>query len=262
TRCRTKESPKIKLLAHNDFPLCIFFNTCYHNRNMKTVYIVEDDESIGELIAYALQGAGFNPLLFNEATQLYKALQNLDADTAVPALFLLDIMLPHEDGLTILKKLKSMTKWQDTPVILLTAKTGEMDKVKGLDNGADDYITKPFSVLELISRIKALLRRTEKNEKKQLQFKNICIDSEKHIVLCNEKQVDLTLKEFELLRFFVENAEIVLSREKIINTVWHYDYGSETRTVDAHIKSLRQKLGTAGDCIQTVRGIGYKITEQ
>ncbi len=225
---------------------------------MNTIYIVEDEENISELVSYALKGSGFNTVICGDSKELYIALDNKELTN--PDLILLDVMLPDEDGLSILKNLKSSAKWKNFPVIMLTAKSNEMDKVRGLDLGADDYITKPFSVLELTSRIQAVLRRSKKEVKKQLVFNTIVIDTEKHIVTVDEKEIELTLKEFELLCYFIENTEIALSREKIISVVWKYDYGSESRTVDAHIKSLRQKIGEAGKYIQTVRGVGYKIS--
>ncbi len=224
---------------------------------MLSIYIVEDDENIRDLVTYALTGANFTALAFENSTGLFAQLQH-----TTPDCILLDIMLPGEDGLSILKKLRQSGKWQDVPVMMLTAKGSEVDKVKGLDLGADDYITKPFSVMELISRIHAVLRRSGKKQHKKLAFEGIEIDDEKHVVTANGVTVSLTLKEYHLLCYLVNHPEMVLSRDKIIENVWGYDFEGESRTIDMHIKTLRQKLGTCGQCIQTVRGIGYKIGKE
>ncbi len=224
---------------------------------MQTVYIVEDDENIRELVSYALNGRGFLSFSFENGYDFFEKLQE-----KMPDLVLIDIMLPGEDGLSILKRLKQVRKWENLPVVMLTAKGGEMDKVKGLDLGADDYVTKPFSVIELISRINAVLRRSARIKGNTLTYRTISIDDEKHIVFVNENPVTLTLKEYDLLFYLLNNAELVLSREKIIENIWGYDFEGETRTVDMHIKTLRQKLGTAGEFIRTVRGVGYSLGER
>lgn len=194
---------------------------------------------------------------FEKGSDMFLELEKTECD-----LILLDIMLPEESGLSILTKLKSNPATADIPVIMLTAKSSELDKVVGLDEGADDYITKPFSVLELVSRIKAVLRRTQRELDIPLYtFKEISIDVEKREVRINDNKVYLTFKEFELLLYLIKNKEIVLTRENIVNKVWGYDFEGESRTVDVHIASLRQKLEDKGSYIQTVRNIGYKVGE-
>jgi len=222
---------------------------------MPKIYIVEDDDNIRELVLYALQNE-FEVDGFERADIFYKALKK-----ELPDLVLLDIMLPDEDGITILKKLKINSKTKILPVIMLTAKGGEYDRVKGLDLGADDYITKPFSVLELASRIKAVLRRSGQAATKNTIFAldNVELNTEKHTVRVSGDIITLTYKEFELLQLLMENEDIVLNRDRIISAVWGTDFECETRTVDMHIKTLRKKLGTGGDIIKTVRGIGYKV---
>ncbi len=221
---------------------------------MNKIFIVEDDENIRDLVIYALKANGFDVYGFEQTSDFYDALK-----ANIPDLILLDIMLPDTDGLTILKNIRSHEQISNIPVILLTAKSSEYDKVKGLDLGADDYITKPFSVLELISRIKALLRRSvSSTEKTTINYKNILLDVNKHIVKANDNEIYLTLKEFELLHLLISNTGFVLSREKIMEKVWGFDYEGESRTVDMHIKTLRQKLGE-NNIIETVRGVGYKI---
>lgn len=225
---------------------------------MRTVFIVEDDEDIRDLTIYALENAGFSCQGFEDGDSFF---QTLDAAATPPALVLLDIMLPGDDGLSILKKLRSHECYGEIPVIMLTAKGSEADKVKGLNFGADDYVAKPFGVTELIARINAVLRRTKTapQEKGTLSYKNLLLDSDRRIVTVDGDAVLLTFMEFELLHYLLLNAGIVLSRDKLMDAVWGYDYGGESRTVDMHIKSLRQKLGTAGEHIGTVRNVGYKI---
>lgn len=225
---------------------------------MDKVFIVEDDNNIKELIVYALNSSDFQAEGFENAKDLYARLEE-----ETPNLFILDIMLDGDDGYTILENLRENAETESTPVIMLTAKTAEYDKVKGLDMGADDYITKPFGVMELISRIKAVLRRTktEARNDSTASYKNIHIDNEKRQVEVDGEIVDLTYKEFELLHFLIVNQEIVLSRDKIMNGVWGFDYQGESRTVDVHIRTLRQKLNDAGNHIKTVRNVGYKIGE-
>lgn len=217
------------------------------------IYIVEDDRSISEIESYSLKNSGYEVAVFENAVSFYEALEN-----QVPQLVLLDIMLPDEDGMTILKKLREGVATRRLPVILVTAKTSEMDKVKGLDQGADDYLTKPFGVMELISRVKALLRRSEGvGEEKFLSLGKIFLDNEKHAVYVKDEPCDLTFKEFELLKLLLQNAGIVTSRDKILNKVWGVDFEGESRTLDMHIKTLRQKLGEEGNHIRTVRNVGY-----
>ena len=219
---------------------------------MQKIYVVEDNDSIRELVLYALK-AEFIPSGFARSSEFWPQFQKETAD-----LIILDIMLPGEDGLSILKKLKSSQLTAQIPVIMLTAKNSEYDRVRGLDSGADDYITKPFSVLELISRIKAVLRRGRPQDAAgELSMGNIKLYPERHLVTANGAAVTLTLKEFELLSLFLENQGVTLSRERIMTKVWGTDFRGETRTVDMHVKSLRQKLGDGGNLIHTVRGVGY-----
>ncbi len=221
------------------------------------IYIVEDDKDIRELETYALKNSGFEVVAFEDSTNLYKECEN-----RLPKLILLDIMLPVEDGLTILKNLRDNEKTQKIPVIMVTAKSTELDKVRGLDLGADDYITKPFGVMELVSRVKALLRRCEKKEEQVvIKYKNIVVDDFKHSVMADGVNCVLTYKEYELLKYLIANKEIALTREKLLEKVWGYDFEGESRTVDMHIKTLRQKLGESGNLIKTVRHVGYKVGE-
>ena len=222
---------------------------------MATIYIVEDDVNIREIERYALKNSGYEVEEFDCGADMFRRIEQ-----KVPALLLLDIMLPNEDGLDILTRLRSDKNTEKLPVIMVTAKTSELDKVKGLDLGADDYISKPFGVMELISRVKALLRRTPSvQEDKKIAYKDIEIDNDKHAVYTNGEICELTFKEYELLKYMMINKGIVLSRDKIMNQVWGFDYQGESRTVDMHIKTLRQKLGDAGSCIKTVRNVGYMI---
>lgn len=219
------------------------------------IYIVEDDDNIRELESYALKNSGFEVEEFTESTAFFHKLSLI-----VPDLALLDIMLPNEDGLSMLKKLRANSSTENLPVIMVTAKTTEMDKVKGLDLGADDYITKPFGIMELVSRVKAVLRRTaEKSNSKLLRYSDIVIDDTKHTVTVGGEECSLTFKEYELLKLLIVNAGIVLSRGKIMDKVWGFEYEGESRTVDMHVKTLRQKLGAYGSEIKTIRNVGYKI---
>ena len=222
---------------------------------MATIYIVEDEVNIREIERYALKYSGYHVEEFECGADLFKRLES-----KAPALILLDIMLPNEDGLDILTKIRTDKNTAKVPIIMVTAKTSELDKVKGLDLGADDYISKPFGVMELISRVKALLRRTTNaQEESQISYGNILVDNDKHAVYVDGKLCELTYKEFELLKYLVINKGIVLSRDKIMNQVWGFDYEGESRTVDMHIKTLRQKLGEAGSHIKTVRNVGYMV---
>lgn len=221
------------------------------------IFLVEDDNSIRELVIYTLQSTGISAKGFSCAKDFWDAMKN-----TTPSLVLLDIMLPDEDGLSILKKLRATSAGGKVPVIMLTAKGTEYDKVIGLDNGADDYIPKPFGMMELVSRVKAVLRRTEPERKQNLyQIGPISVDVGKHTVLVDESQVTLTFKEFELLCYLIENEGIVLTRDQLLSKIWGYDFDGETRTVDVHIRTLRQKLGLGGDFIETIRGVGYKMEE-
>ena len=210
------------------------------------IFCVEDDDNIRELVIYTLETTGLEARGFADGTAFMEALA---FDT--PELVLLDIMLPGEDGLEILKKLKNSSKTKDIPVIMVTAKGSEYDKVVGLDSGADDYVTKPFGMMELISRIKAVLRRSGKQQDKtKLTVGEISLDTKKH---------EVTLKEFELLEKLMRNQGIVLTRDQLLTEIWGYDFDGETRTVDVHIRTLRQKLGEQGSLVKTVRGVGYRI---
>lgn len=218
------------------------------------IYIVEDDKNIQEIEMFALKNAGYVAEGFDTAKAFYARV----ADKR-PDLILLDIMLPDEDGLEIVKKLRKRMDTVRLPIILVTAKTTELDKVKGLDIGADDYLTKPFGVMELISRVKALLRRSSNLTEEKLELGKLVLDSEKRMVYVEGNEIELTYKEFELLRLLMLNAGIVLHRETIMSEVWGTDYEGESRTLDMHIKTLRQKLLNAGNMIKTVRNVGYRI---
>ena len=221
---------------------------------MALIYIVEDDESIREIESIALKNSNYIVSAFENAKEFYKKLDEL-----VPDLILLDVMLPDESGYDIVRKLRKRPATQDIPIIMVTAKTTEMDMIKGLDGGADDYIKKPFSIMELITRVKALLRRTAKEEPKLLKLDDLVIDHERHVVTVNNEPVDLTYKEYELLRLLMGSQGIVMTREVIMRSVWDPDFEGETRTVDMHIKTLRHKLGDYGSRIKTVRNVGYVI---
>ena len=220
------------------------------------IYIVEDDLDIRELESYALRSSGFEVCACETGAELFDRLRGEEAQ-----LVLLDIMLPGEDGLSILTRLRGEPATAGVPVIMVTAKTSEIDKVKGLDQGADDYVTKPFGVMELVSRVKALLRRAapREAEHERLVSDGISIDCESRTVEIDGRAVDLTFKEFELLRTLMAGKGTVQSREKLISEVWGYDFAGETRTVDMHVKTLRQKLGVKGRNIVTVRNVGYRM---
>lgn len=221
------------------------------------IYFLEDDNSINEAILYSLKNSGFEVKGFNRPSDFWKAM-----DEEIPDLVLLDIMLPDEDGLSILRKLRNNSETAKISAIMVTAKDSEYDKIIGLDSGADDYMTKPFSMMELISRIKALLRRTQNNSvNKEIKIGNLSVNPEKHLVNAAGKNITLTYKEYQLLLHLMQNKGIVFSREKLLNKIWGYDFDGENRTVDVHIRTLRTKLGECGAMIETVRGFGYKIGE-
>lgn len=223
---------------------------------MALIYIVEDDKNILEIESFALKNSGYDTRGFATAKEFYKALNDF-----LPDLILLDIMLPDEDGLSILKKLRSDVKTKSLPIILVTAKTTEIDKVKGLDSGADDYMTKPFGVMELISRVKALLRRAlaGASDASVYEFMEIVMDVDKRLITVSGETCDLTYKEYELLKLFMANPGIVIKRERILEKIWGTDFEGESRTIDMHIKNLRQKLKTAGKYIKTIRNVGYVL---
>lgn len=221
------------------------------------IYCVEDDKNIQDLIVYTLKSNDFKVEGFDDGASMMEKLPNKELE-----LILLDIMLPGEDGLSIMKKIRENPETEDVPIILLTAKSSEVDKIVGLDEGADDYITKPFSVLELVSRIKAVLRRSKRTGDEQVyKFKGLTVDITKREVRVGDEKINLTFKEFELLLYLLKNKEIVLTRENIINEVWGFDFEGESRTVDVHIATLRQKVGPWSKYIHTVRNLGYKIGE-
>lgn len=217
------------------------------------IYVVEDDKAIRNLVLYALQEKNYQVRGFEDGLNVVESLKNENVD-----LLILDIMLPEKDGIEILKEVR---KFSDIPIIMLTAKNDEYDKVLGLESGADDYITKPFSILELISRIKAVLRRSEKKDSEHLSYKNIRVNIKKRTAKIDGEKIDLTYKEFEMLLLFLSNIGNVITREDFLLKIWGYDYEGETRTVDVHIASLRNKLKSAGVHIKTVRNLGYKLGE-
>lgn len=219
------------------------------------IYCLEDERNIRELIVYTLQSSGFDAIGFSNSADFFQAVSK-----EKPELALLDVMLPKENGLSMLKKMKESASMADIPVIMVTAKGSEFDKVTGLNLGADDYIAKPFGMMEFVARVRAVLRRGGLKEKKsELSYKNLVIQTEKHRVLLSGEPIELTLKEYELLKYLIENQGRVLSRNQILGTVWGYDVDGETRTVDVHIRTMRQKLGEYGKYVETVRGVGYRI---
>ena len=218
------------------------------------IYCVDDDNTIRDIEVYTLEQTGFSARGFADGKALFQALEN-----EIPKLIVLDIMLPEMDGIEILKRLRSNTKYRDIPVIMATAKGTEMDKISGLNLGADDYLVKPFGVMEMVARVGAVLRRTEKKEEKAITVGNITLNEAEHTVTVNGEKIELTHKEFDILLLFMKNKNIVFNREKLMSEVWGSDYIGESRTVDMHIKTLRQKLGTAGGQIKTVIGVGYRL---
>lgn len=222
------------------------------------IYLVEDDDSIRELVLYTLHTTGFEAEGFRNAADFWQALEK-----ELPQLVLLYIMLPDEDGLHILKRLRAGAETADLPVMMLTAKSSEYDRVVGLDSGADDYMPKPFGMMELVSRVRALLRRAAKPaaEDKLFTAGSLAVDVKRRAVTVDGEPVILTYKEFELLCYLLENRGVVLSRDQILTKIWDYNYSGETRTVDVHIRTLRQKLGDAGALIETVRGVGYRLAQ-
>lgn len=221
------------------------------------IYLVEDDKSIRELVAYTLESAGFQAEGFEKPSVFWHA-----CEKRLPDLVLLDLMLPEEDGIHILKKLRREPKTKKLPIILLTAKSSEFDKVVGLDSGADDYVAKPFGMMELLARVRALLRRVEQPEEEMLVVGKLCLNRQKYMVTAAKEAVSLTRKEFELLCLLMENRGKVLSRDQLLNSIWGYEFDGENRTVDVHIRTLRQKLGECGEYIETVRGVGYKVGDR
>ena len=219
------------------------------------IYLVEDDPSIRKLVSYALKGNGYEVRAFEKGEEMWEK-----RGSERPELFLLDIMLPGQSGLEILSDIRNMHELNNVPVILLTARGSEYDKVLGLDSGADDYITKPFGMMELLSRVRAVLRRVERaKERIEIRYGGISLSSSSHQVKVNGEKVELTLKEFNLLMYLMENEGIVLDRDSILNTVWGYSFDGENRTVDVHVRHLREKLCDEGQRIETVKGVGYRF---
>ena len=221
------------------------------------IYILEDDASIRKLVVYTLESQGMEAEGFDRPSQFWSALEQRRPD-----LVLLDIMLPEEDGLQVLKRLRSAPATEKLPVLMLTAKGTEYDKVLGLDQGADDYITKPFGMMELVARIRTALRHAQGERSEGVyRLGTLYVDTQRHIVRDGERDVTLTLKEFQLLTLLLQRRGTVFTRDQLLNTIWGYEFDGASRTVDVHIRTLRQKLGESGGCIETVRGIGYKIAE-
>lgn len=222
---------------------------------MKTVFCIEDESNIRELIEYTFKSVGFEVVGFENGHSFFEKLC-----TKTPDIVLIDLMLPDMDGMEILKRIRETETTKNLPAIILTAKSDRMDKIKGLDSGADDYIVKPFDVLELVSRINAVLRRTDMSDSGEVvNYKEICINNKKRTVTVNGENITLTYKEYKLLYMLLSNIGTVLTREKITDYVWDTDFAGESRTLDVHIRSLRQKLGSAGEYIETVRNVGYKV---
>ena len=222
------------------------------------IYCIEDDNGIRDLIVYTLTASGYEAKGFADSSEFWTAVKQ-----EIPTLILLDVMLPNEDGISILKKIRSDKKTAEIPIIMETAKETEYDKVVALDLGADDYLTKPFGMMEMVSRVRAVLRRSSKKEKKQdLKLNELEINTSRHIVYVNKNEVYLTLKEYDLLKLFMENIGRAFTRDQLLSSVWGTEYVGETRTVDVHIGTLRTKLGSAGDYIKTVRGVGYRMEEE
>jgi two-component system alkaline phosphatase synthesis response regulator PhoP len=221
------------------------------------IYYVEDESNIRDLVVYTLKASGFEAQGFEDSGDFWFAMK-----AQKPELIILDVMLPGEDGLTILKRLRSSPVTADIPVVMATAKGSEYDKVIGLDGGADDYLAKPFGMMEMVSRIKAVLRRTAPKQAKVISYGGITLDEGKHTVTVNKTPVSLTLKEYEILKLLIDNPGQVFTREILLSDIWGIDFTGETRTVDVHIGTLRTKLAEAGDLIETVRGVGYKMEEK
>ena len=221
------------------------------------IYFLEDDDNIRNFVVYALDNSGISAQGFEKPSDFYGALEH-----QLPELVLLDIMLPEEDGLEVLKKLRARADTRTMPVIVLSARGTEYDKVIGLDSGADDYVSKPFGIMELVSRIRALLRRTGGGEKSEYMVGGLYVNPEKHMVLANGTEVALTYKEFELLCVLIRDPGTVFTRDALLSQIWGYQFDGENRTEDVHIRTLRAKLGECGELIETVRGIGYKIGEK
>ena len=218
------------------------------------IYCVEDDESIRELEVYTLKTAGYEACGLTDGAALFAALER-----HLPQLVILDVMLPGGDGVSILKKLRASSRTREIPVIMATAKSSEYDKVLGLDSGADDYLAKPFGMMELLSRVKAVLRRAAPSSPMVLSMAGITLDDEKHVLTVDGQEITVTYKEYELLRCLMEHPGMAFTRDRLLEQIWGYSFSGETRTVDVHVRTLRQKLGKCGDLIETVRGVGYRM---
>lgn len=226
---------------------------------MERIYVIEDDDNIRDLIKIALEGFGYEVYAFETAEEALKDIEDDKPDLAV-----FDLMLPGMDGLSAIRLIRKRDSLKDIPIIILTAKDREFDKVAGLDGGADDYMTKPFGVMELAARIRSLLRRSTRGRGSEEELKLYCLSLNKKTreVFCREHKIELTLKEFELLQYLMDNHNKVVTRDELLNHIWGYDYDGETRTLDMHIRTLRQKLGEeGGSCIKTVRGVGYRFVK-
>jgi two-component system alkaline phosphatase synthesis response regulator PhoP len=223
------------------------------------IYLLEDDDSIRNFVIYGLNTSNLPAEGFDRPSAFWAALRKQK-----PQLVLLDIMLPEEDGLSVLKKLRADSEYVHLPIIMLTAKSTEYDKVIGLDSGADDYVAKPFGIMELISRIKALLRRTEREKQSTFEYQDaeLTVSQQRRVVMVDNREIALTFKEFELLCMLLKNRGTVLTRDRILRSIWGYDFDGENRTVDVHIRTLRAKLGTCGERIETVRGVGYRMGDR
>ncbi|MGM9521703.1 MAG: winged helix-turn-helix domain-containing protein [Oscillospiraceae bacterium] len=222
------------------------------------IFCVEDDSGIREIEVYTLRSTGFEATGFPDGTSFFEALKS-----TVPELVILDVMLPGEDGIEILKKLKENRETRDIPIIMATARGSEYDKITGLDTGADDYLVKPFGMMEMVSRVRAVLRRTGSGKKcSTLEFGPITLNEDEHMVTVSDRPVTLTLKEYEILRLLMSSPGTVFTRDRLLSEIWDVNYDGETRTVDVHIRTLRSKLGEAGSMISTVRGVGYRLEAQ
>lgn len=218
------------------------------------IYCVEDEAGIRNMMVYTLEAAGLEAKGIEDGAALWAALE-----AKTPSLIILDIMLPDEDGISILKKLRARSQTQKVPVIMATAKGSEYDKVIGLDSGADDYLVKPFGMMEMVSRVRAVMRRSEKEETPALSLGDLYLNPSAHMAMVDGEAVDLTYKEFEMLYMLMANPGRVFTRQQFLTSIWDQDYDGETRTVDVHVRNLRQKLGKCGDYISTVRGVGYRM---
>lgn len=221
------------------------------------IYCLEDDQSIRDIEIYTLKQTGYDAIGFSNGAEFFVAMKK-----EKPELIILDIMLPDEDGVSILKKIRANSDTNDIPIIMASAKGSEYDKINSLDLGADDYLSKPFGMMEMVSRVRAVLRRTKKEDNDSIKASGIEIIPKRHEVYINDKKIDLTVKEYELLKLFITHPGIVFTRDELLNLIWGTEYDGETRTVDVHIRTLRQKLDEEQDHIETIRGVGYRFEEK